>query len=771
MRISYVFWALALVACGGGPRTNGVTPDNGGGRVSCVVRAQCIGGDCINGTCTAGSRGGAGAGCTTPIDCDSGVCSGGFCATPPDSCNADNECPLGAYCHFASGDNVTQGICDAPCRGVSDCYRGQECFGGRCYTLNDCAASGSEACAPEEICDPATNTCRWPINRDVERCTLVGASSITAEASEPLEFRGRLFQPGVTDASNRTDPDPTVQAEWGFGPAGSMPGSDWTWVGGSASASWVDSRAPDEDEYAAFPNAPASGNYSFAFRFSVDGGVTFTACDFDGSDNGFQSQEAGALFTTSSACDPNPCFSPPRDECGDDGVTLFTYDAPGDCAIVGSQASCDYEAKSFDCSSLGGFCVAGDCANEAGAPFSPGTVLVTEFMPQSTTGTDNGEWVELTNVSFSSTFNLEGCELADDGGDSHFINDVLVVDPGQSVVLARSMDPAENFGLPADYSYVGFQLANSSDEIVLRCGGSVIDRVAYDSWSFALGVSAQLDVDLFAVDEAGNDLESAFCPSTGGYGTGGKLGTPGSANRDCDGGSSDPCDPNPCNSPPGPRCNGNLLEFLADPGSCTVVGQAPICEYPVANVVDCGASGGTCQAGECVIPTDPTGLAFNEYIEGNGSNKAIEIVNDGASTSLSGCELQVYFNGQSTPSTVVTLSSAFLGFGDTFVLCDNDAFDSFTRGSLCDQVTGSPLWNGNDAIVLRCGGQVVDSFGKLGEDPGAGGWDGITANMTLRRICGSDVDTNPLDPFTALLDWASTSIDDTSGLGSGACEN
>ncbi|MEO1172116.1 MAG: lamin tail domain-containing protein, partial [Myxococcota bacterium] len=621
-------------------------------------------------------------------------------------------------------------------------------------------------------CDPATNTCCWPIDRSVERCTLVGASSVTAAASESLEFRARLFQPGITDATNRTDPDPTVTAEWGYGPAGTDPGVTWTWVGGGASASWVDTRAPGEDEYAAFAIAPESGSYTFAFRFSVDGGVTFTACDFDGSDNGFQPSTAGALFTTSGACDPNPCLTPPRDECGDDGVTQLRYEPTGTCALANGQASCDYEPKSFDCGSLGGFCVEGACVNSAGPPTFAGEVLVTEFMPQATVGTDNGEWVELTNVTFDTPFNLEGCELSDDGGDVHFIQNALVVEPGQSVVLARSSDPADNFGLPLDYRYDNFQLANGADEIVLVCGAALIDRVAYDGWSFTVGVSAQLDPELFVEDDQGNDSESSFCAAAGGYGTGGKLGTPGSANRDCDGVTpSDPCDPNPCNSPPGPRCNGAVLETLSNPGICSVVGQAPICEYPVASTVNCASAGGTCFAGECVIPTVPAGLTFNEYIEGDSNNKAIEIANDAASASLAGCELQVYFNGQVQPSTTVALTSTTLGPGQTFVLCDNDAFDGPTRTALCDQLTGSPLWNGNDALVLRCFGEIVDSFGRLGEDPGPGGWDGVTANMTLRRICGADVDTDPSDAFTAVLDWAATSINDTSGLGSAACQN
>ena len=53
----------------------------------------------------------------------------------------------------------------------------------------------------------------------------------------------------------------------------------------------------DADEYEGRVVAPAPGVYDVAARFSVNGGVTYTACDLDGSANGFAQSEASMLVT------------------------------------------------------------------------------------------------------------------------------------------------------------------------------------------------------------------------------------------------------------------------------------------------------------------------------------------------------------------------------------------------------------------------------------------------------------------------------------------
>ena len=52
-----------------------------------------------------------------------------------------------------------------------------------------------------------------------------------------------------------------------------------------------------------------------------------------------------------------------------------------------------------------------------------------------------------------------------------------------------------------------------------------------------------------------------------------------------------------------------------------------------------------------------------------------------------------------------------------------------------DQTNGSGWFNGDDAILLRKNGVVIDSIGQLGFDPGTEWGSGLTstADNTLRR--------------------------------------
>ena len=86
-----------------------------------------------------------------------------------------------------------------------------------------------------------------------------------------------------------------------------------------------------------------------------------------------------------------------------------------------------------------------------------------------------------------------------------------------------------------------------------------------------------------------------------------------------------------------------------------------------------------------------------------------------------------------------------------------------------DQMSGGVSFNGDDAVVLRKGGLVVDSLGQVGFDPGSewtGGGIG-TQNETLRRkidVCAGDaVETDPFDPS---LEWDGLAQDIFAGLGS-----
>ena len=159
-----------------------------------------------------------------------------------------------------------------------------------------------------------------------------------------------------------------------------------------------------------------------------------------------------------------------------------------------------------------------------------------------------------------------------------------------------------------------------------------------------------------------------------------------------------------------------------------------------------------------------TELFFSEYIEGSGFNKAVEIYNGtGASVDLSTYTVQLYSNGSPTPSQSAILSGT-LADGDVFVLSRADADPAIV--AVADALNPAVAnFNGDDAVVLRNNGSVVDSFGQVGVDPGTE-WAGGGVDDTLRRnanICAGD--TNPSDAFDASVEWTTFANGTFDGLG------
>ncbi|MFG3687607.1 lamin tail domain-containing protein [Micromonospora sp. NPDC047740] len=164
----------------------------------------------------------------------------------------------------------------------------------------------------------------------------------------------------------------------------------------------------------------------------------------------------------------------------------------------------------------------------------------------------------------------------------------------------------------------------------------------------------------------------------------------------------------------------------------------------------------------------PTDLFISEYVEGLSNNKAIELYNGtGAPVDLAagGYQLQFFFNGATT-STNVALSGT-VAPGDVFVFAAATAAPAILAQA--DQTYGGSLYNGDDAIVLRKGGTVLDSIGQVGVDPGTEWGTGLisTADNTLRRLPSvTSGDTDPSDPFDPAVQWAGFPTDTFDGLGS-----
>ena len=160
-------------------------------------------------------------------------------------------------------------------------------------------------------------------------------------------------------------------------------------------------------------------------------------------------------------------------------------------------------------------------------------------------------------------------------------------------------------------------------------------------------------------------------------------------------------------------------------------------------------------------------VIISEYLEGTGNNKAIEIFNGSGDTiNLGEYTLELYSNGKSEPSGTLTLSGN-LENNKTYVICHSSSNDDIKSKS--DYQNNSIMtFNGNDALVLKQGDTIVDSFGQVGFNPGTN-WqvnDVATSDMTLvRKSEVTTGDTNTTDEFDPSKEWIALPKDDTSNLG------
>jgi uncharacterized protein len=178
-----------------------------------------------------------------------------------------------------------------------------------------------------------------------------------------------------------------------------------------------------------------------------------------------------------------------------------------------------------------------------------------------------------------------------------------------------------------------------------------------------------------------------------------------------------------------------------------------------------GASGS--RAGELVI---------SEYLEGSQTNKALELFNGrsrAVDLAAGGYVLQIYYNGSAAPGDTIPLPGA-VAAGGAYVVCHTGAVAEIrARANL---VSAGLKFNGDDALVLRAGGTngpVVDSFGRVGEDPGTcwGSGTNRTADATLRRRRWvTQGDRNPSDAFDPASEWEAWPCDACDGLGAHAMQ-
>ncbi len=153
-----------------------------------------------------------------------------------------------------------------------------------------------------------------------------------------------------------------------------------------------------------------------------------------------------------------------------------------------------------------------------------------------------------------------------------------------------------------------------------------------------------------------------------------------------------------------------------------------------------------------VNPGPCSDLFISEYIEGSGSNKAIEIYNPTATTiNLSNYSINAYNNGNTTITNGLSLPNHNLASGDVYVIVNPSADPNILAQA--DTTSAITYFNGDDAIVLFNNTDTIDIIGVVGIDPGSD-WtvdSGSTANHTLVRK--SPVTSGQLDWSIGASEW------------------
>lgn len=150
-------------------------------------------------------------------------------------------------------------------------------------------------------------------------------------------------------------------------------------------------------------------------------------------------------------------------------------------------------------------------------------------------------------------------------------------------------------------------------------------------------------------------------------------------------------------------------------------------------------------------------LFFSEYIEGSSNNKAVEIYNPSMNAvDLSDYSVVLYVNGNMTASADTLHLSGMLPSGDVYVFATNQA--DATIQAEADTLLAYPSvshFNGDDVLELidMSNNMVVDRFGVIGQQPGAG-WPigtGFTEENTLVRM--NTVEAGTLDSAVWVNSW------------------
>lgn len=130
----------------------------------------------------------------------------------------------------------------------------------------------------------------------VDWCNLQFPDSIDATTGDTNTVYGQAYVDGCTDGGNDCMP---LTAQLGVAPDGSDPTADasaYTWLDATRNTGFS---GASNDEFQADLSASNPGDFVYTYRISGDGGQSWTYCDTDGTDNGFQAAQQGTMTVSS----------------------------------------------------------------------------------------------------------------------------------------------------------------------------------------------------------------------------------------------------------------------------------------------------------------------------------------------------------------------------------------------------------------------------------------------------------------------------------------
>lgn len=519
-------------------------------------------------------------------------------------------------------------------------------------------------------------------------------------------------------------------------------------------------------------------------------------------------------------CILDPCLG---EDCSGHGTCAVVADLD-DCSCDTGYAGDYCDA----CDTAGGYVEfpvgSGTCVDNT--LVQPGDLVITEIMIQSTTSPASlGQWFEITNVTAGNKKLADLTLWADEATITIPSDSTAIIPAGGSIVVGSNPMTGTNGGVTMEQLIPGIDLEILSGTIEIErfSDGVTIDLVTWNStWNHQAGRTLSLSpAALTQTTPAAtlNDDGDHWCFGATSYGS--MYGTPDQPNDECRVfwcGLQWPQASTTLKNVATETIYGQVYDSLltvgqdfnpfitaqvgfgavdSDPSGLgwtwfdasydptftsqnneqfmgtLLPNQSGVYDYIYRVSTDGGLSYQNCfweadgvSRGELTVTAPvPTSIYFSEYIEGSGSNKAIEIYNPFSTPfDLTGCTLRLYSNGSPTVSASVNLT-ATIAAGDVYVVCNSGS--NATILAACDLTNNTVInWNGDDAVELYCGA-TIDVIGQIGFDPGTEWGSGLTstADNTLRKKCEVFGDTNGSDVFDPSIQWIGFANDTSDGFG------